>query len=92
MRTNTIDALAFRCLAEYKRFVDIYVKLMETPLDYLCIEYITELDNLETAKEIRKHHRDALEEVKTNISEQIEKRIMTLNPSKPVNFKVNKNI
>ncbi len=92
MRTNTIDALAFRCLAEYKRFVDIYVKLKEIPLDYLCAEYITELDDLDTAKDIRRHHKDALTEIKMNINEQIEKRIMTLNPSKPVNFTINKNI
>jgi len=92
MRTNTIDALAFRCLAEYKRFVDIYVKLKETPLDYLFAEYITELDDFDTAKDIRNHHKNALAEMKTNINELIDKRIMTLNPSKPVNFTINKNI
>jgi len=92
MRTNTIDSLAFRCLTEYKRFVDIYVILKETKLDYLYVEYIEELDSLDTAKEIRKHHKNSLDEMKTNITELIDKKIFQLNPPKAVNFVINKNI
>jgi len=92
MRTNVIDSLAFRCLTEYKRIVDIYVKLKEIKLDYLYVEYIKELDELETAKEIRKHHRDSIEQMLENINDLIDKKIMKGIPVPPVNFSINKNL
>ena len=65
MRTNSIDATAFRCLAEYKTLVDICNKLYDEDdpegAGVKAVDnYLDELMGVNTAKEIRDLHNDKL--------------------------------
>ena len=65
MRTNSIDATAFRCLAEYKTLIDICIKLYEKddpegPATKSVDIYIEELMSVDTAKEVRELHKNKL--------------------------------
>ncbi len=45
MRTNAIDATAFRCLQEYSNLIFIYNKVYGKNYDYYIKEYLDELIN-----------------------------------------------
>ena len=64
MRTNGIDASAFRCLSEYNTIVDIYSLIYKKNYNYHIKEYMEELASYDTAKEIRDRHKKRMDYVK----------------------------
>lgn len=94
MRTNTIDATAFRCLAEYKTLIDICLKLYDSndsdaPSIKSVDNYLEELINVDTAKEVRELHNKKmavlLEQINAVIDLTYEPENIVLEPKK-VNF------
>ena len=69
MRTNAMDATTFRCIAEYNNLVIIYSKLYEKDYDYHIKDYLEELIECDTIKQVREKH---VERIKF-ISERIDK-------------------
>ena len=92
MRTNTIDATAFRCLAQYNTLIDIYSKLYEEDYDDLIKEYLDELINFDTAKEVREKHTERMSYIKDKINEKIDEieplENKVIKPQQSVNFKI----
>ena len=74
MRTNSIDATCFRCLAEYNNLIVIYSKLMKKNYEHLIKEYLTELNLCDTPKEVRTKHRERINFVNEKIDEFIATR------------------
>jgi len=74
MRTNSIDATAFRCLAEYKTLIDIYSKIYNKDYDYHIKDYLEELMNFDTAKEVREKHTERINYIKERINNKIDKK------------------
>ena len=74
MRTNSIDATAFRSLAEYKTLIDIYSKIYNKDYDYHIKDYLEELMNFDTAKEVREKHTERINYIKERINNKIDKK------------------
>jgi len=72
MRTNAIDSTAFRCLQEVKNLVAIYGKLFKKDYDYHVNDYLEELIECETLKEIREKHEARLKFINDRIDAYIE--------------------
>ena len=72
MRTNSIDATTFRCLAEYNNLVIIYSKLYEKDYDYHIKDYLEELIECDTIKEVREKHVERI----NFINERIDKYLL----------------
>ena len=64
MRTNGIDATAYRCLSEYNTLVNIYSLIYKKNYDYHIKDYLEELSQMETPKEIRDRHNKRMGYVK----------------------------
>ena len=73
MRTNTIDATAFRCLQEYTNMVNVYSKLFNKNYDYNIIEYLVELVACDTSKQMRDLHNERMKYINTRIDKHLEK-------------------
>lgn len=71
MRTNAIDATAFRCLQEYSNLIFIYSKVYGKNYDYYIKEYLEELINFNTLKEIRDKHVERIDFIKNKIKNKI---------------------
>ena len=74
MRTNSLDAAAFRCLAEYSTLIDIYSKIYEKDYDYHIKDYLEELMSFDTAKEVREQHTERINYIKQRIHDKIDKK------------------
>jgi len=91
MRTNSIDATAFRCLAEYNTLIDIYSKIYDKDYNYHIKDYLEELMNFDTAKEVREKHTERIRHIKERINKKIDKTEAKENEviePKRVNFKM----
>jgi|TARA_R100000084_G_scaffold103021_1_gene58884 hypothetical protein len=73
MRTNSIDATAFRCLAEYHTLVEIYSSLYDKDYSHHINDYLEELIKYDTPKEMRKRHTERIDYIKKRINKRIEK-------------------
>lgn len=73
MRTNTIDATAFRCLQEYTNLIIIYNKLFisNDNINYL-VDYLEELINFKTLKDIRDKHMERVNIINKKIDKHME--------------------
>tara|TARA_R100000935_G_C2796876_1_gene148563 strand:+ start:8 stop:289 length:282 start_codon:yes stop_codon:yes gene_type:complete len=74
MRTNALDSTAFRCLQEYKTLNDIYEKLFKRDFDYHVKEYLEELIECDTLKQIREKHEARVKFIKDKVDAYIEKQ------------------
>ena len=97
MRTNSIDATAFRCLAEYKTLVDICIKLyddddLERPSVKAVDNYLDELMGVDTAKEVRDLHKDKLNFIIKKINAVIDLTYETQPKKENVVIEPNNNI
>ncbi len=78
MRTNYIDATAFRCLSEFINYLNILsktysvdsVQVIVNP-NKLIADYSILLASMETIKEIREAHSKAIKELITRIDNQL---------------------
>ena len=73
MRTNTVDATAFRCLQEYNNLVAIYSKLFKKDYDYHVKDYLDELIECDTLKQIREKHEARVKFINEKIDSYIER-------------------
>ena len=74
MRTNNIDATAFRCLTQYSNIIFLYTKVYDMPeehYDYHIKDFLNELDDFDTLKEVREKFKERM----TYIKEMIVKRL-----------------
>ena len=78
MRTNYIDATAFRCLSEFINYLNILSKTYSVDAvqtivnpNKLIADYSILLASMETIKEIREAHSKAIKELITRIDNQL---------------------
>ena len=75
MRTNAIDALAWRSLVEYKNLLDVLIKLDGDDFDghdQDLTDHTARLYNLPDAKSIREYQRPKINDIKERINVRIE--------------------
>ena len=74
MRTNNMDATAYRCLTQYSNIIFLYTKVYDMPeahFDYHIKDFLNELDDFDTLKEVREKFKERM----TYIKELIVKRL-----------------
>ena len=74
MRTNTTDATAFRCLAEYSNLVNIYSKLTEEDCESYILCYLHEVVEFDTVKQVRDYHTERIKSVNVLFDNYIENK------------------
>jgi len=67
MRTNALDATAFRCLQEYNNLILIYSKVYDKDYDYHIKEYLEELIEFDTLKQVREKHAERIKYINKRI-------------------------
>ena len=73
MRTNSIDATAFRSLIEYRTLMEIYEGLYNKDRgDAFVNHYADLLNDCETLQDVRELHRKKIQWVKTKINKKID--------------------
>ena len=68
-----MDAMAYRCLCQYKTLLLILSKLDGKNYNEEVVEYINLTENEETQKQLREKHRAKIEWVKKSIDDYVEK-------------------
>lgn len=84
MRTNTIDATAFRCLQEFTNMMNVYSKLLNKNHDFHIILYLGELVACDTAKQMRDLHNERMKNINTRIDEHLEKNKSKEDPQQKI--------
>jgi len=75
MRTNNLDATAFRCLSQYSNIIFLYTKVYdkeEEHYDYHIHEFLDELNNFDTLKEIRETFKERMNYINDRIVKRLD--------------------
>tara|TARA_R110000823_G_scaffold208708_1_gene339058 strand:+ start:481 stop:741 length:261 start_codon:yes stop_codon:yes gene_type:complete len=77
MRTNNLDATAFRCLSQYSNIIFLYTKVfdkVDEHYDYHIHEFLDELNNFETLKEIREKFKERMAYINDRIVKRLDEQ------------------